>query len=817
MWVFNAVGARTRGLLRQFQTRFGVPSLNELSIAGTDITRNLVVKSILWSALFVTMISLLIGLLAFVSGMVHPSRFASTLLVLSLISIVNKAIREYFLGIALLCFIAFMFYNKTADRTSETQFKDAVAQHLIEYSEHSDEEIVLADPRMVGFTSAMLKKTPHNKAATASELVNGTRITCTTIFSDDSEIKSSEAGDDEMHEFASQMHSKIPATKSEVLQYLCAPLSCVSPPDLQTSNWLQVEFQGRAIANLSESIRDSSRFFRPGNLFEQAAALVRRLPRVWDRLSPHPIKDEQMVALTPFAKKFGNLPSREIIGIRSREGDQFVIRRASSCNARQFNGVNGNLIDRIMVDLSSDLVSATVRSSRAGFDWARWSIWIGTPILERSFGLPLYFPPTLLLVILMFIGQSMRRGWNYRKSTRGLWERVEIMRLPSSSGPAAQFTTSPLWVLSDLHIVDERSIPFEFRHIKLTADQRVRIDGNAIKRSLNEILQYIEDRSQGKGPTLVIAGDITDEGSVEQWKRCESALTPFRGVVDFALVPGNHDILLKTMPPLGRNPFCWPWRLLREFFGEPLVGTHEKRRSQIRTLEDKLSMRPRDSGEGLSAIRVTSVCDGKIMTILMDSNRRVSNMIMSNAIGRLGDDQLAQLRDELERRWTGATPLIVVLHHHPARCNDDTLDRAEKNLFLLALDGEPLLEILHHAACKRRSFVLLIHGHRHLERFGHYWGRVYIYGSASSTLGDQGTCDNEIPDMVPRCTEIGLTASGDLVIRVRRFPKDGNLPDVEFTCRSLDHNPAPEERAGESCLTASGAGSISRPHEAPGQ
>jgi hypothetical protein len=127
--------------------------------------------------------------------------------------------------------------------------------------------------------------------------------------------------------------------------------------------------------------------------------------------------------------------------------------------------------------------------------------------------------------------------------------------------------------------------------------------------------------------------------------------------------------------------------------------------------------------------------------------------VLSNAIGRFGDDQLAAL-DRMLVAVRG--PVLVIAHHHVWR--DAQFDQPEA-WFNTAVDADRLAAILRaYAARARKNQVLVCHGHRHAMTAGTIGGGVSVVGLPSTTLGDKSVTGQL--DGILRYSVAGLRLDG---------------------------------------------------------
>ena len=137
---------------------------------------------------------------------------------------------------------------------------------------------------------------------------------------------------------------------------------------------------------------------------------------------------------------------------------------------------------------------------------------------------------------------------------------------------------------------------------------------------------------------------------------------------------------------------------------------------------------------------------GPVTLVLLDSCRHRSTHILSNAVGKFGDDQLGELERTLAHT---AGPVLCISHHHVWR---DAAFRHPESWYVV-VDADRLAVIL--GAYRRRAprnHVLVCHGHRHALTAGlirEPTASIAVVGLPSTTLGDKSTVGERIGEAVP--------------------------------------------------------------------
>lgn len=160
---------------------------------------------------------------------------------------------------------------------------------------------------------------------------------------------------------------------------------------------------------------------------------------------------------------------------------------------------------------------------------------------------------------------------------------------------------------------------------------------------------------------LVVLGDLTDRGTIREYKEARDALSKYRGPV--VVVPGNHDV---TSPARLGMGFSRPAYERFMLYGYSLTGETPP-----------------------CAIE----CEGYRLLLLDSSAHGEKGTLFAR--GRIGHEQLAWLASELADQ----RPTVVAMHHYPERVNPT----------LAVEDAEELMRVC------ARDHVTIINGHRHRE------------------------------------------------------------------------------------------------------
>jgi hypothetical protein len=252
-------------------------------------------------------------------------------------------------------------------------------------------------------------------------------------------------------------------------------------------------------------------------------------------------------------------------------------------------------------------------------------------------------------------------------------------------------------------------------------------------------LRRVLEHALRHGPRTVIwCGDEVDSGSPAEWAQ-------WRQIVDevprlsHRVVPGNHDICFN-------RPFDADYTLARRATRENAYQTHAGRLADFPVVD-------------------TLITDaGPVTLVLLDSCRHRSTHILSNAVGKFGDDQLGELERILAHT---AGPVLCISHHHVWRDAEFLHPEAWYNV---VVDADRLAAILGaHRRRAPRNHVLVCHGHRHALTAGLIGAPeapISVVGLPSTTLGDKSITG--MLDGVLRYGVAGLRADGTWAVALRQ-------------------------------------------------
>jgi Calcineurin-like phosphoesterase len=252
-------------------------------------------------------------------------------------------------------------------------------------------------------------------------------------------------------------------------------------------------------------------------------------------------------------------------------------------------------------------------------------------------------------------------------------------------------------------------------------------------------LARVLDHVRKHGPhTVIWCGDEVDSGDPAEWQQ-------WRQIVDAVprlqhrLVPGNHDICFN-------RPFDADYTLARRASRENAYQAHAGRLADFPIVDTLITEA------------------GPVTLVLLDSCRHRSTHILSNAVGKFGDDQLTELERILDR-VTG--PALCISHHHVWR---DAQFLDPEAWYNTVIDADRLVAILgRYRRRAARNQVLICHGHRHALTAGLVGdpdAAIAVVGLPSTTLGDKSI--SGMLDGVLRYGVAGLRRDGSWAVALHQ-------------------------------------------------
>lgn len=182
-------------------------------------------------------------------------------------------------------------------------------------------------------------------------------------------------------------------------------------------------------------------------------------------------------------------------------------------------------------------------------------------------------------------------------------------------------------------------------------------------------------REQYPSHSLIITGDITDDGHEVQYELAYQALDLFVGRI--FLCPGNHD-----------------------FGAKGNLFSQERAERFDRMLAIPLQQRGTFCGENLPVLHVLQEEGQQILLIALDTNLETLSPF-DFACGQIGATQLTALNSLLSDHDIAEMIVIVFFHHHPFLHGDR---------FRKLLDARELVRILY------ERVHLVLFGHQHVSK-----------------------------------------------------------------------------------------------------
>ncbi|MBP7509254.1 MAG: metallophosphoesterase [Prolixibacteraceae bacterium] len=189
--------------------------------------------------------------------------------------------------------------------------------------------------------------------------------------------------------------------------------------------------------------------------------------------------------------------------------------------------------------------------------------------------------------------------------------------------------------------------------------------GNSVNLEVHKRLLYLEQNFPDH--ILLISGDVTDDGGIEQYEQAHTMLWYFVDKGRCFVVPGNHD------------------------YGYMGLGYSEKAAKRFDYYFGCGGVQYSDKKQV-----ITKIIDG-VLIIGLNTNLQTINPL-DFACGAVGDEQLNHLSRVLNNPENNKYKKILVLHHHLFYHTD---------IFMRLLDAERLINII------RGKIDVVCFGHRH--------------------------------------------------------------------------------------------------------
>lgn len=198
--------------------------------------------------------------------------------------------------------------------------------------------------------------------------------------------------------------------------------------------------------------------------------------------------------------------------------------------------------------------------------------------------------------------------------------------------------------------------------------------------------------------TLIVTGDIVDDGHEEQYGRAYDALQRFAGRV--FIVPGNHDF--------GAAGNFYSWERALRF---------------DRMLSEPLNQGGTFTGDNTPVVNIARDADDTVMLIGLDTNLETEHPF-DFACGEVGTQQLTTLNSILCDPSTATMTKMLFMHHHPFTF---------LSFFMELRDARELIRTIY----QRVDLVLFGHKHKSNKWQQH---RGVPYFIAAGSLPEDGTC-----------------------------------------------------------------------------
>ena len=284
-----------------------------------------------------------------------------------------------------------------------------------------------------------------------------------------------------------------------------------------------------------------------------------------------------------------------------------------------------------------------------------------------------------------------------------------------------------LLLISDLHIAPNGTM-----HLNLRPD---------------DMLSWLKGLVAATKPKAVLlCGDITDRGDRESWNMAAEFARSLG--VPTLVIPGNHDVHFKRLAEKNDSD-TWV-RYFLEFVGEYFDRMGEGVAS-FAAEEVLTNIRSVSSVEVSGFPQLVQRPSMGVDILLLDSNRRQSSSAITNAIGHVGQDQLAAARRLISRRNTNDTPLLIALHHH-------VLPVLSPDTALLTCDDAN--EVIRFGL--EVGAAAIVHGHTHMPdliEYSHKTEKIFVFSCGSALFPAQGRRAKQI--RFPSC--FGLRLRGNAI------------------------------------------------------
>lgn len=251
--------------------------------------------------------------------------------------------------------------------------------------------------------------------------------------------------------------------------------------------------------------------------------------------------------------------------------------------------------------------------------------------------------------------------------------------------------------LSDLHIGFIEELDFSSDRPDLpTPKKSGKIENMHTQMIVKNIIKnYKETKDK---PVILITGDITDNGSEEEYKEAVKLLMPLKkeGFI-LKIVPGNHDY-----GPMGNIYTDESQELFKKYI-----------------LKKLLELKIPANLKGLRGMYPLIDEIDNVVYIALDSVIDKDDKFLHFASGQMGREQLNILAEELDKYIKTDKVRVAYFHHHPV----------ERRSFLAMDDAKEVMGILSNVV----DFVCFGHKHKEEELDGEKYGIERVLASGKST------------------------------------------------------------------------------------
>jgi predicted phosphodiesterase len=252
----------------------------------------------------------------------------------------------------------------------------------------------------------------------------------------------------------------------------------------------------------------------------------------------------------------------------------------------------------------------------------------------------------------------------------------------------------------------------ERTNLLLISDLHLAIPGEPVidsSRTSESTVDFVTKLMRSNSHSAVLlAGDITDMGSPLAWERAIEIASCTES--DVLVTPGNHDYHFRRL--LARRLLA---RSLRARGPEDPMSFSRLNRLVAGDEDNSTSFSQSDVVKEVRLVSHTQAGQGDFpfchrmdriggVVLVLDSNRLEVSTPLTNALGMVGDKQLAEAKRLVAQTRKQGDLLIVLLHHHVV-APQFTIGYA----FLRCIDDTRVLEF-----AETNKADAIVHGHKHM-------------------------------------------------------------------------------------------------------